>query len=329
MISVSEVAELIKKHDNILIVSHQRPDGDCFGSTCGLMMGLDYLGKKSAAYNYSGVPNKLDFIPGVEKISDKLPTWQAELTIFVDCGGVTRVSNDFQPQGFSLNIDHHATNDCFGDYNFVDTKACAVGEQIYDVLEILEVPITQDIANALYTSVSADTGSFRYSTTNAGTFEMAKKLAQHGAKISWISEKLFESKTRQESILQARALSSTKYLSGGLISWAELLWKDYEEVGGAEHEPEGLSTELRSVEGVQLAMLFHETEDGGIRVSLRGKGKFDCAALAEEFGGGGHKNAAGYKSSEGSFLEIRNQFIARAEEIAQSMVADGALEVPA
>lgn len=310
--TVQEIATLLNQHNSILVVSHQRPDGDCFGSATALLRGLQLLGKRVAGYNASGVPEKLKFIPFTEMISDELPQWTAEVTVFVDCGNALRVAPDFVPQGISINIDHHITNDRFGEYNYIDANACAVGEQILHLLEALGIPISSAIANSLFASVSSDTGSFRYSSTNAHTFEIGRVLVEKGATPGWVSEQLFESKTREEVQLQARALSNIRYDCNGRLSWSELLWSDYAAVGGSQHEPEGLSTDLRSVMGVELSLLFHETEDGSLRCSMRGKGRVNCAELAGTFGGGGHVNAAGYKAKGKPYQTHRDEIIAAA-----------------
>ncbi len=310
--NAEKIAELLQSFDKILVVSHQRPDGDCFGSATALLRGLQLMGKTVAGYNASGVPEKLGFIPFVELISDQLPAWKADCTVFVDCGNASRVASGFAPQGVSINIDHHLTNNAFGDYNYIDAAACAVGEQVLHVLEALHIPISSAMADSLYASVSSDTGSFRYSSTNAHTFEIARQLVEKGANPGRISEYLFESKTREEVILQAKGLSNLHVECNGRLAWSELRWSDYLAVGGAEHEPEGLSTELRSIMGVELSILFHEQENGGLRCSMRGKGRVDCSALAGQFGGGGHLNAAGYKASGKVYDTHREEILAAA-----------------
>ncbi|MGF1574091.1 MAG: bifunctional oligoribonuclease/PAP phosphatase NrnA [Sumerlaeia bacterium] len=310
--NVQDIAKLLKVHQSILVVSHQRPDGDCFGSATALLRGLQLMGKQVAGYNASGVSEKLKFIPFTDLISDQLPEWTADVTVFVDCGNAKRVAPDFVPQGTTINIDHHISNDCFGDYNYIDANACAVGEQILHLLGALDIPISSSIANSLFASVSSDTGSFRYSNTNAHSFEIGRILVEKGANPGWVCEQLFESKTREEVQLQARAMNNIRYECEGRLSWSELRWADYVAAGGAQHEPEGLSTELRSIIGVEISLLFHETEDGGLRCSLRSKGRVDCNKIAGAFGGGGHANAAGYKSKGKPYEQHRDEIIAAA-----------------
>ncbi|MEO8377138.1 MAG: DHH family phosphoesterase, partial [Candidatus Sumerlaeota bacterium] len=135
-VSIEELASIIRERNNFLIVSHLRPDGDCLGSTLGLYHGLVQMGKKVAAYNATPLVDKWDFIPGADNVTNKVPTEPYDVTIFVDCGGIRRVSDTFAPTGTTINIDHHLTNERFADYNYIDIDACAVGEQIFQLLNI-------------------------------------------------------------------------------------------------------------------------------------------------------------------------------------------------
>jgi phosphoesterase RecJ-like protein len=289
-----EIARVLKEKDDFLIVSHIRPDGDCFGSATALLAGLEKLGKRVASYNSSGSIEKLRFIPGSNRITDRLPEWTPQVTIFVDCGGVKRVSPSFEPQGLTINIDHHATNDAYADLNYIDIGATAVGEQILILLDILGVAIDRDMATSIMTSITSDTGSYRYPNTSARSFLTAARLCEAGADPAWICLQLYESKTENEVRLCARALNRLRIECGGRLAWSELLMSDYREFGGVEFEPEGLVTEMRGVQGVEMSILFHESDTGGLRAGFRGKGGVDCAALAATLGGGGHVNAAGY-----------------------------------
>lgn len=307
--TVRDVAELLRREDRILVVSHMRPDGDCYGSATALMGGLLTLGKVCAAYNVSGVPKRLSFLPFIDKISDRMPEWTPSVTVFVDCGDTDRVEPDFKPKGKVINIDHHATNSRFGDLNYIDVETTSVGEQIYYLLKELGVKIDKDIATGIYTSLSDDSGNFRYPNTSSRTFEIAAELVALGVKPSEVSQHLYESKSRQEVDLIGRVLSRIQYGADGKFAWSEIRWQDYVDVGGPEHEPDGMSSEIRGIEGVEAAILFHEQEDGSLRGSARGRGEVDCAAIAENFGGGGHFNAAGFRISGEDYEKARDRAV--------------------
>lgn len=293
-VNLAQVAGMLTEGDDFLIVSHLRPDGDCLGSATGLLMGLETMGKRVAAYNHTGVPRRLEFVPAADRVKTALPDWQPSLVIFVDCGARDRVQANFRPTAPTLNIDHHATNTRFGDWNYIDIEAAAVGEQILDLLTVLAVPITRDIATSLYTSIAADTGSFRYPSTTARTLDKGALLLARGADAASICQQLYESRSRGELMLTGTAFARMVFDFDGLLAWSELKKEDYRAAGGIEHEPEGLVTDMRGVDGVEVSLLLHEVEPRGIRCGLRSKGKFDCSKLATELGGGGHRNASGY-----------------------------------
>jgi phosphoesterase RecJ-like protein len=308
-ISLRETAQLLRRHDNILIVSHLRPDGDCLGSTLGLHAVLRHLGKRVAAYNFSPITAKWDFVPGIRHVSNSLPDWPVELTVFVDCGGVTRVHDLFLPTGVTLNIDHHLTNDCYADFNYIDIDACAVGEQIHQIASELAVPLNPEIATALYLSIMTDTGGFRYSNTTARAFRIAAELVDEGVDPGAIAQAVYENRNRGEVALTAVAMQNLHYELDNKAVWSELRRADYDAAGGSEAEPEGLVGEMRAIEGVEVSMLMHETEEGWLRVGFRGKGRVDCSAIAQRLGGGGHYNASGAHLRDILFDEARPRVI--------------------
>lgn len=295
-VDLAGVVDLIRAYDNILIVSHMRPDGDCLGSTVGLFLALKAIGKRVAAYNATPITKKWHFLDGIDNVRNELPDWPISLTIFVDCGAVSRVSETFVPHGHTLNIDHHLTNEAFGDHNWIDVDACAVGEQIYAITRALGVPVTATMASAMYLSIMTDTGGFRYSNTTARAFNIAGELVRAGADPGPIAQAIYENRNRGEVALSAIAMQRLVYEFDGAAVWAELRWSDYQQFGGQDSEPEGLVGEMRAIEGVEVSMLMHETQDGQLRVGFRGKGRIDCSAIAAACGGGGHYNASGAHS---------------------------------
>ena len=288
-----EVAREILRHQTFWIVSHVRPDGDCLGSMLGLSMGLEKLGKDVTAYNADPVGEKWDFLDGIGRVTHHLPKEAPGATIFVDCGGVRRVSPDFQPKGLVINIDHHLTNERYGDLNYIDISACAVGEQIYHLLKTLGVELDLAMASAIYTSMMTDTGGFRYSNATPRAFHIAGELAEMGVDIAGIAQQVYETRSRGEVELSAIVYSRLQFELDGVMTWSELRKPDYEAHGGYESEPEGMSSEIRAIQGVEISCLLNETEEGELRAGFRGKGNIDCSAIAAECGGGGHFNASG------------------------------------
>lgn len=303
-LNLHETAKFLREADDILIVSHLRPDGDCIGSTLGLLQGLEKLGKRVAAYNAHEIGPKFAYLPGIERIENKMPAWPVRFTVFVDCGAVRRVSQDFVPIGTTLNIDHHLTNDVFGDYNFILPEAAAVGDQVAQLLKVLGVEIDSSMAQALYLSLMGDTGGFRYSNTTASAFELAADLVRRGADPGKTAMYYYEMRHAAELVLTGRALSRLKLEEGDMFAWSELRQADYREAAGEEDvEPEGLVNELRTIDTVEVSLLLHETPEGFCRAGFRGKGIVDCAAIAQSCGGGGHFNASGAVLDKLSFDE--------------------------
>lgn len=291
---LQQVAAILRQHDDILVVSHMRPDGDCLGSTLGLALGLQALGKRVAAYNAGPTPaDRWGFLPGWSLLSDRLPDWTPQLTVFVDCGAVYRVHDAFQPIGRTINIDHHLTNERYADDNWIDIEACAVGEQVEMLLEELGVDLTPDIANLLLMSIMTDTGGFRYSNTTSRAFAAAGRLVAAGARPGPISQAVWESRSRGEILLTGHVFSNLHFELDGRMVWAEVRQADMERFGGRDAEPDGLSSEIRGIRGVEVSCLLVETEEGWARAGFRGKGTVNCSAIATRLGGGGHFNAAG------------------------------------
>ena len=317
-VDLKQLMEVVRSADNILVVSHQRPDGDCLGSTAGFLLGLRSLGKRVAAYNAGPIGEKWAFLPQIEEIAQSLPEWTPEWTFFVDCGAVYRVSDEFQALGRTVNIDHHLTNDRFGDFNWIDVDACAVGEQVYRLLTGLGVEITTEIASALYLSILTDTGGFRYSNTTASTFAIAGELVARGAMPGEISQAVFESRSPEEFGLIGRVLANLVYELDGKFVHGELRQTDFADYGGGEHEPEGLSSDIRGVRGVEISCLMQETDDGLLRAGFRGKGTVNCGAIAQRLGGGGHFNASGALLKGRTYEAARDEVLAavRAEVLA-------------
>jgi len=315
-----EVARALRERDHFLIVSNVRPDGDAIGSTLGLLHALRDLGKRAEAYNPSNVPEHLAFLPGSEHIKNTLNSqFRPEVTVFVDCGSPDRVDKDFRSQGYVINEDHHATNAVFGDLNYIDIQATSVGEQIYEILERMEVPLTPEIATCLYLSIMTDTGGFRYPNTNARTFRVGGRLAEAGANPSRIAQEVYETRTPASIALEGQALANLHFECGGALVWSEITWEMYQRVGGIDHEPDGLVSSIRGIRGVEVSMLFHELEEGGLRVGIRSKGQVDVSALAVRLGGGGHHNASGAYIL-GDYAEIRERALAEARRhVSQSL----------
>lgn len=291
---VKQIVEVINANQRFLICGHVRPDGDCLGSALGLYIALRQLNKTVDVCVPGPILEHYLFLPGIEVIkpcADK--DFKPEVTIFVDSSNVARVQEDFKPQGLVINIDHHSTNELFGDINYIDAEACAVGEQIFNLVLGLGVITTREIAENLYLAILADTGGFRFSNTNSRTFEIAARLCQYGANPARIAREFFANRRIESIQLSTEVMQDLCFEFDGKFVWAEITQEMYQRYGGEKNEPESLVVDMRAIKGVEVSMLVHELQEGGLRAGLRSKGVVDVSQIANQLGGGGHPNAAG------------------------------------
>ncbi|MGE5390025.1 MAG: DHH family phosphoesterase, partial [Deltaproteobacteria bacterium] len=216
----------------------------------------------------------------------------------------------------TFNLDHHRGNPQFGNYNYVDVDAAATAEIIYELLVALQVPVTPDIAQALFAGIVMDTGNFLNGNTTAKSLRIAADLIDSGVNIDHSRINLFESKPRAEVALMARALDNLEISSDGTMAWISLSYEEVAEAGALELYPETLINYTRMIDGVEVGMLFREIRPGTVKVGFRSKGKVDVASLASQFGGGGHLQAAGARQN-GSLSEV----IGRVLEVVKDVMA--------
>jgi phosphoesterase RecJ-like protein len=303
------VCQILRSHASILIVGHIRPDGDCLGSQIALGLGLRSLGKHVCIHSPGPIMRHLEFIPHMDSVLPEVDaSCRPDVTVFCDCGGIDRAGDRFTPTGKIVNIDHHLSNDLFGDVNFVDTAASSTGEMIYHILRDMGVDLSQNIANCLFLALMADTGSFKFANTGQHVFEIATELVRHGADPSWVATQFYDCLTPSTIQLRGKVLGQLHIECEGRLCWGEVTQEMYREAGGEDHEPEGLVSELRSIEGVEVAVLMHEVAEGGIRASFRSRGTWDVNLIATELGGGGHRNASGCHML-GGYAEARERIL--------------------
>ncbi len=286
---------LIADAQSIVLASHAHPDGDAIGSLLGLGLGLRSIGKEVSFYNRDAVPYNLKFLPGSEKISPDLCfTEQADLTILLDCAEPNRIGEAFPKVGWGKNIavvDHHKTFDPeFADVYFRDVSAAATGELVYELLLDLGAEISLDVAKCIYCTLVTDTGSFRYSNTKKRTFEIAGELVELGVEPWEITSNVYESQPLERIRLLTKVLQTLEISSCGRIAFLVVHTSDLSE--NNESLIDGFINYARSIMGVEVATQLMGV-DTDWRISFRSKGKIDVSQIAQIFGGGGHRNAAG------------------------------------
>jgi phosphoesterase RecJ-like protein len=301
------VAETLRAHDRFTVVTHENPDGDALGSLLAMTLALRSLGKDVVMLlcGQGPVPAEYTFMK-LDGLLRELPADAEErVLVAVDCAKADRIGPDLAPverTKLVVDIDHHHDNTRFGAVNLIVADASSTGEVLRDVFAELGVEITPEIAEPLYIALVTDTGRFQYSNTTAKSLRLAAELVEAGADVHAVFQQVYESVEFAKLKLLARALDRARVLEGGRIVVSHLLRTDFGEVGAVEPYSEGIIDYLRAVEGSELAVLIREPprDDGPMRrVSLRASvDELDVSAIARAFGGGGHRQAAGFSSEK-------------------------------
>jgi phosphoesterase RecJ-like protein len=298
----SPFVAFVHSHQKFLIMTHVRPDGDALGSEIGLTCALRQLGKSVRVAVASDLGPRYEFANTASTPIERFRAPGAEYRevdaiIVVDTGTWTQLG-DFGAFMRSMTcgkavIDHHRTQDDLGGLRFVDTTAEAAGRLVYEATMALGVPLTAEAANALFLALATDTGWFRHSSVEPRTFALAEELVRAGARPTPLYDAVYSQSTLARMRLTGRALERMKSEAGGRIVVTEVRMSDYAETGAIPADTEDLINFPRAVAGVEIALVFIEQKDGGTKVSFRGTEALDVGRLAEQFGGGGHKMAAG------------------------------------
>jgi len=312
---IQEISRFILNNKRFLLSSHSRPDGDSIGSQLALAEALEQIGKQADIINADPYPPAYGALPGIDRIRLKQSiNGTYDGLIVLECNNLERTGVENLPDCFTINIDHHPSNDYFGTLNWVDPGASAVAELIYELLLAVGTEITPSIATNLYAAILTDTGSFQFPNTSEKTFRIVSELVKCGANPSGIAQDILQRQSRARILLLGEVLKSMQFDPSGHIAWISLFRSTYGKTGATPQDTEGLVNYPLSVDGVQVCAFFREQDEKSFRVSLRSKDDWDVGTLAEQFGGGGHRNAAGL-SLDGSFEEVRNIIVSRLEEL--------------
>ncbi len=294
---LAEAAAAIHQSQTIVMACHVNPDGDALGSLLGLALALIPLGKTLVCLSEDGVPDILKFLPHADLIQQTTDHSAFDLALVVDSGDLPRVGSTVQPiigrARQVVDIDHHVTTGAFGDIRVLDARAASTAEIVYALLLALQTPITPEIATCLFTGIITDTGSFRFQNVTPNTLQVAAALLEAGAPPAFISENVFENRTFAATRLLGHALASLKRSPDGSLVWASITAADFQETSATDQDTEGIVSYVRGVRDAEVGILFREMAGGGVRVSLRSRESINVAAVAENFGGGGHRMASG------------------------------------
>lgn len=315
---IEKLKKIINNSSEIIVCGHKNPEVDCIASTVAMGIALERLGKNVHIINEDELPLSTMFLPLSEKFLKEVPTKaKPDLAVIVDCGELARVGNlvkFIKDKNLPIiNIDHHVTNTLFGDVNIVDNKASSTGEVIYDIFEKYPIKIDKNIALAIYSALIGDTGSFHYSNTTPKALRCAAKMLEYGISPWFVAENLYENQTRGRIEL-IKFVLETLYISedSGYAS-VEISKDMLDKTKTKLADVDGLINYPRSIKGVEVAVQFREIDKTKFKVSFRSKGKVDVAKIAQAFGGGGHKNAAGCEL-EGNLENVKKEIFERIEK---------------
>jgi len=308
---IDRIIAEIGRHETFCIVGHIRPDGDCVGSQIGLALALRGEGKRVTVWNQDPLPPKYAFLDPDGLLQPPKPGCKFDCVIATDAASLERLGATgecVQDRQQLINIDHHASNTRFGDINWVSAREPSSGELIYKLLKAARWPITQRIADCLFTAVSTDTGSFQYPTTTPGTYHVAGELVRRGANLATICDEVYQSYPLSRARLLKHIYSHFRLTDSIAYFW--LKQADFAQAGAVTDETEGLIDHIRAIEPVVIACVFEELEPGQTRISLRSKSDaVNVSEIAAQFGGGGHRAAAGARIS-GTPLSTQRRVLA-------------------
>jgi bifunctional oligoribonuclease and PAP phosphatase NrnA len=318
----SPLVALLRSTDDILLMTHIRPDADGLGSQLALHDALTAIGKRSRVVIASKLPPRYQFLDPTHSVIEQFTEATADnfrnvgAVVVMDTGTWGQLG-DFGPFMKTLAVpkavvDHHRTQDDLGGLQLVDTSAEATGRMAHEIIRALHAPLSATAAHHLFMALALDTGWFRHPNTTAASFALAHELVKAGANPPPLYEQLFECAPVARLRLLGVALERLQTRAAGQICFTEIFMSDYADTGAVPGDTEDLINYPRSVDGVEVALVFIEQPEGGTKVSFRARSRVDVSKVAEQFGGGGHKLASGARD-ERDLPTVREAVIAAVE----------------
>ena len=306
---LNNIRDAILERRRFVITSHARPDGDAIGSQLAMAFALKALGKTVRVVDADQPPQPFQAFPGVDGI-EVAPSVQGEFdaAIVMECGDLSRTGVAGLERLFVINIDHHPGNAMYGAINWFDESAAACGEMVFDLVEALKVPLTPEIATHIYIAILTDTGGFHFSHITPRTFEICRRCTEAGARPEAIARAVYDSSTLGRIRLMGGVLHHLELEANGRLACAHMSLQLLKETGSTLEDSDGLINLPLTVKEIMAVAFFKEIEPEIYRISMRSKADVDVNLVARQFGGGGHKNAAGC-SINGPYPKIREKLI--------------------
>ena len=311
------ILEGIHSATDVVLISHVHPDGDALGSLFGLARILEDAGKNVFCFVEEPVSYLFLFLPGADRANsdiDSLKTFienggEKVITIALDASDPERLGvygQDILPLAHTIVIDHHQSHKDYGHERWVDADKSSTGEMVYELVKNLNYPIHYDAAVNLYVAICTDTGSFRYACTSPRTLRIAAELLELGVKPDEMTNLLYDNVNLPRLMLLQRVLSTLELHGNNSIALVTVTADTVKEVKANPDDVEGFIDYPRSLHTVDVAVFVKALKGNTVSVSLRSKGNYDVAKIAEKFGGGGHRNASGFRFDDKSIDEVKD-----------------------
>jgi phosphoesterase RecJ-like protein len=314
-----QIGQALREGGRFAVLSHVRPDGDALGSQLALGLSLKRLGKDVRIWNEEGMLEKYSFLPSANLLT-KPPAdpEDVDVAIALDTAIQNRLGTALPAVRSAkvwINIDHHPSNPGYGDLVYINPKAPATGQILFELIRSEKLPIDAAIAENLYVAISTDTGSFQYPNTTARTFEMAAELVRAGVDVGRVSQLTYENYPRRRAELLRDLLGTMRVEANNRVASFSLSLATAKKLGVLPEDNEGLIDHLRAIHGVIVAVFFEELADDKVRVSMRSKSeKVNVCAICEKFGGGGHVLAAGARLP-GTLAEVEKKILEEIRDV--------------
>ncbi|MBW1808428.1 MAG: 30S ribosome-binding factor RbfA [Deltaproteobacteria bacterium] len=313
--SAEEVAAAMQAGQSFLVTSHLNPDGDAIAASLAARNILLQMGKDVVVYNPDPVPHNFEFLPGADAINTQPGEGPYDTSLVLDCSELERCGP--LPPGYAhgkiVGVDHHLTTEPLGETHYLDPQASSIGEMIDRVCEYLPVELNLDLATCIYCSILTDTGSFRYSNTSPNALKVAARMVEQGVSPWDMTLKVYESNPLGRIQLLALVLETLELDSQG--RWGSILVTQemFEKTKTTKDMIDGFINYPRGIVGVEVAIQFRQAGQDNYKISFRSRGRINVAGIAQIFGGGGHRNAAGC-SLEGALPDVRRRIYQAVED---------------
>ena len=299
--------EQLNEASSIALISHLDPDGDNLGSLTALSKSLLNLGKKVYPIEFDKIPENLKFLPNLDLLSDNTDI-NINMIICLDCANYERlgkVDELFNKAKYRINIDHHQSNEFYGDVNIVKKGYSSTCELVFDLINEINLPIDKEISMSLLTGISTDTGRFLYSATTADTLAKASRLVENGADMMKINELIYQSKKFEAQLLENEILSKTE-IYNDYVAFSFVMTDQLNKYNVEISDIDSVINTFRDTDKIKISVLIKQQTENEYKVSFRSKGNIDVGLIAKNLGGGGHKNAAATRIT-GDFETVSNK----------------------